>query len=460
MNKLILFIFMTVAIAINGYAVRDYDFEVDGIYYKLPDVSGNTCIIVGGDDEKIGDNLIIPGSVTYRNKTFSVAGIAFRAFDHSKIKHLTIEDGVGFISSCAFWGSLLESVEIKGVINISDDVFENCYNLSSFNAPLLQTFGSGCFRGTKLKEFKIPKTMSSIPLCSFEYSEIQTVEIPNSIKKIESEAFRNCKNLKRVFIPKSITEIEEGAFSNCEIESLVIEESDDPLTIYPSFYEKDDYGTSIHYSLFHSSFYNTQVHSYENLERKLNIIDRNKKLATDYKYPSSEGNYSGESISILTPISLQYELIIGSEPGYHSSYYIWNNVQSNGNGVHTVKNRDIIEIPYFKHVDSFERIIVKSQIPPVFLEDPKFQNRDYMNWNIYVPIGTKPAYEDAPIWKNFWNIIESDFSDLSFIKDITTEQSKQEVSRFDINGTSVSKNYKGLVIIRYSDGSIKKQIVK
>ena len=62
--------------------------------------------------------------------------------------------------------------------------------------------------------------------------------------------------------------------------------------------------------------------------------------------------------------------------------------------------------------------------------------------------------------KNFWNI---EGFDPSGIDDVTTNtlnpsSSCQEISRYDLNGQSVSEDYKGVVIVRFSDGTTKKII--
>ena len=99
---------------------------------------------------------------------------------------------------------------------------------------------------------------------------------------------------------------------------------------------------------------------------------------------------------------------------------------------------------------------------PIKFDSNIFEDKNLMNTILYVPIGTKTEYEKVDPWRNFWNIEEIDYESISGIKDVvgSYESTLEETDRFDISGKHVSKDYKGLVIIRYSDGSIKKQIVK
>lgn len=99
---------------------------------------------------------------------------------------------------------------------------------------------------------------------------------------------------------------------------------------------------------------------------------------------------------------------------------------------------------------------------PRITTDDIWDRKTLMNSILYVPIGTKVNYEKIAPWRNFWNIEEIDYNTTTGIKDVVDpdKSTLYEIDRFDVSGKHVSKDYKGLVIIRYSDGSMKKQIVK
>lgn len=48
-------------------------------------------------------------------------------------------------------------------------------------------------------------------------SKITAVNLPNSIKTIEQQAFSQCNNLSDIVIPDTVTEIKEGAFMNAAL---------------------------------------------------------------------------------------------------------------------------------------------------------------------------------------------------------------------------------------------------
>ena len=48
----------------------------------------------------------------------------------------------------------------------------------------------------KLKKVRIPDGISIVWSCLFASAEIESVEIPASVKEIGSDAFYNCRNLR------------------------------------------------------------------------------------------------------------------------------------------------------------------------------------------------------------------------------------------------------------------------
>ncbi len=51
---------------------------------------------------------------------------------------------------------------------------------------------------------------------------LESVELPDTIRRIGNNAFKDCKNLREVNLPDTLTEIGESAFENCEMLSDVV----------------------------------------------------------------------------------------------------------------------------------------------------------------------------------------------------------------------------------------------
>lgn len=86
-----------------------------------------------------------------------------------------------------------------------------------------------------------------------------------------------------------------------------------------------------------------------------------------------------------------------------------------------------------------------------------FDRINISNCTLYVPQGTKEAYANADVWKDFGNIIEYDSTG---IDKMTNRSNVKEISRYSLNGQRVTSPTKGVNIVVYSDGSIKKVAVQ
>ena len=85
-----------------------------------------------------------------------------------------------------------------------------------------------------------------------------------------------------------------------------------------------------------------------------------------------------------------------------------------------------------------------------------FNECDAKNCTVYVPKGTYDAYKSSE-FGYFEKIVEFDASG---IDKVTTSTNAKEVSRYSVNGKRLSAPAKGLNIVKYSDGSVKKVVVQ
>ena len=76
---------------------------------------------------------------------------------------------------------------------------------------------------------------------------------------------------------------------------------------------------------------------------------------------------------------------------------------------------------------------------------------------MYVPQGTEQDYFLADVWGDFGNIVEFDATGIDKTK---TSTDVKEVSRYSLNGQRLVGPTKGLNIVKYSDGSARKVVVK
>ena len=85
-----------------------------------------------------------------------------------------------------------------------------------------------------------------------------------------------------------------------------------------------------------------------------------------------------------------------------------------------------------------------------------FLGCDEKNCTVYVPKGTGDAY----FWSEFGYFDKIVEFDATGIDKVATSTNAKEVSRYSANGQRLSAPAKGLNIVKYSDGSVKKVVVQ
>ncbi len=245
MKKLFSFILMALLPVVASAA----DAYVNGIFYNL---SGDEASVTYEryDEDSLcyvshytGD-IVLPASITYQGKTYSVTSIGGRAFSDSRsLKSVTIPESVTSIGASAFCGcknlvsiiipssvtgiasevfrdcSNLTSVSIgDGVKSIGDHAFEGCYNLLSVTIPnSVVSIEGNAFYGCKgLTNVTIPGSVKSIGSKAFyDCSGLTSLTIDDGVTSIGNASFAGCTSLPSVTLPSSVTSIDESAFSYC-----------------------------------------------------------------------------------------------------------------------------------------------------------------------------------------------------------------------------------------------------
>ncbi len=108
-------------------------------------------------------------------------------------------------------------------------------------------------------------------------------------------------------------------------------------------------------------------------------------------------------------------------------------------------------------------IFVDSGIKSVYVAWPTpvpagqfFYGFDVSQSTLYVPQGTRQDYWVAAVWEDFGDIQEYD---VSAVNQPVHHSEAKEVSRNSLDGQRLTTPVKGLNIVRYSDGTIKKEAV-
>lgn len=95
---------------------------------------------------------------------------------------------------------------------------------------------------------------------------------------------------------------------------------------------------------------------------------------------------------------------------------------------------------------------------PCEIKETSFDNETKINATLYVPKGSLLDYWDDNEWKKFMNIEEFDATSIGSLN--TNANDVQEVSRYSDNGQRLNTPAKGLNIVKYNNGTVKKIMVK
>jgi len=149
---------------------------------------------------------------------------------------IKIPSSVTSIESWAFSEcSGLSRVKIpSSVTSIEWGAFTGCSGLTNIKIPSgVTSIEYGTFSGCSgLTSIEIPSSVTSIGDYAFYgCGELRSIEIPSSVTIIGYVAFRDCSGLTEIYIPSSVTYIEDWAFQNCKNLDVIIDNSEENVTV-------------------------------------------------------------------------------------------------------------------------------------------------------------------------------------------------------------------------------------
>ena len=414
-SRAIIIVVMILLMSLQTFA---YEFEVDGIYYNIIDSKKNKVEVTHKafreeSYDAINDysaDVKIPSNINLNGVTYEVTSIGWKAFENSKN---------------------LRSVDIpNSVVEIDDDAFNECTNLLY-------------------------------------------VKMSDSIKSIGKTAFYLCENLTSITIPKNVTKIGEHAFNWCKnLKEVNITDLSAWCKINFEYYQANPLCCA-------------KILKLNGVEITDLVIPNDVKIIKPYSFPLYNA-----LMSVTIPESIEE---IG-EYAFYSCYKLTNLTIAEGvkkigeyafcdcNSITSVLIPNTVETigKYaFHECDGIKTIIIGNSVsqigeyafdgsplnsitslnvePPKCMDPLVFGNYSTNTYNVLlmIPEGARTAYANADEWCKFINIQE-----IASVEDVELDKNVTELVRYDIYGRVLSAPAKGINIVKMSDGSTYKELVK
>ena len=266
-------------------------------------------------------------------------------------------------------------------------------------------------------------------------SSLTSVNIPSSVTRIGDGAFSGCSSLTSINIPSSVTEIGDWAFKGCTSLTNI----DIPSSV-----------TKIGKDTFYKCNSLTSVNIPSSVTEIGEWAFQSCSSLTNINIPSSvtrigDGAFSG--CRSLTSVNIPSSVTsIGMSVFSSCSSLTSVNIPSS---VTEIRDSTV------SGCSGLRSVYVYAETPPSISANA-FNGCDLKNCTFYIPKGTYDAYWLSE-WGNLENIVEFDATS---IHNTVATLKTQETARYAVNGQRLIVPIKGINLVKYSNGTVKKEFVK
>lgn len=403
---------------------------------------------------------------------------------------LTIPSGVSKVSSFIFnSNSFITNVEIpSSVKEIGEQAFSSCANLTTVKlSEGIEKIGRlAFFNNAKLSEINFPSTMKELEYQCFAACKVlpnanlnegletmgeaifasctalKKVVMPKSIKSFGKSMFSSCTSLEGIELPEWLTEIPYGTCSGCSsITSIVIPKGVKKIgqqAFYGVGITSLDLPEAVD-TIEYIAFYNTKI-------TELVIPDK----VTFIGYHAFGWNSELKSVKLGKSVKTLDDLCFNNCLKLQS-------VELN-EGLDSIGDRAFCwtsDLKTIKLPSTLTKmgpgIFINSGVETVYAMMPtptpiaentfatvanKVTTSNCPNMTLHVPSGTLDAYKSAPVWGTFGTILD----DANSVSEIDVDDADSILNIYDMQGKEQRELTPGINIVRYSNGTVRKVIVK
>lgn len=313
---------------------------------------------------------------------------------------------------------------------------------------------------SKLNTVIMPEYLTTTGSGTFMDSPLSSITLPQNLTSIDDNAFNGCGGLRDISIPSGVTSIGDGAFEGCWLQHICLHDGLKSIGNYAfanSALKEINIPNSVEY-IGENCFYHCG-----GLEEAVILSDQITEIPNEafadcnalhtIKLPANlerigerafigTGNL-GATEGLTIPSKVRE---IGAEAFYKSLF----------DAVDIVLPASLTNI-YSAFSGSGARVIHCYMPEPLPLNDFSFGGGGSLsNCKLYVPKGCANKYRNAEVWRDF----DIEEMEVTGFASVTNDSTITEVSRYDANGQQLSVPTKGLNIVHYSDGTVKKIMVE
>lgn len=170
--------------------------------------------------KSIGDNAFMSSTISEISIPATVTNIGKGAFSNiPTLKTISVPNSVKTIGhSCFVACTGLTEVKLPARLEkLWNNMFRGCRSLTKVTLPQnIDKIDTGTFEDCKaLAHIDLPQSVTTIGQNAFKNTALTEVPVTTSLKLIDSNAFEGCNGLTSVSLPASV-QIETEAFKNCK----------------------------------------------------------------------------------------------------------------------------------------------------------------------------------------------------------------------------------------------------